>query len=99
MDHMAGTSRRFVVYRAVEIGLTLAGAGMAGYGLAAKQDVWTGTGVGIGSLALPLVVIDTFNNARASRYLDRVRAFEPSVGIGPSPTSGQGVLLSLGARF
>lgn len=93
MDHIAGTSRRFVVYRAVEIGLTLAGAGMAGYGLAAKRDVWTGTGLGVGSLALPLVVIDTFNDARASRYLDHVRALDPSVGIGPGPQ------LTLGARF
>jgi hypothetical protein len=77
MDHMAGTSRRFVVYRAVEIGLTLAGAGIAGYGLASKRDAWTGAGVGIGSLALPLAIIDTFNNARASRYLDHVQAFDP----------------------
>jgi hypothetical protein len=99
MDHIAGTSRRFVVYRAVEIGLTLAGAGMAAYGVAAKQDALTGTGVGVGSLALPLVVIDAFNNARASRYLDHVRAFEPSVGLGPSPTGGQGWQLALGGKF
>jgi hypothetical protein len=99
MDHIAGTSRRFVVYRLVEVGLTLAGAGMAAYGLAAKQDAWTGTGVGVGSLALPLVVIDAFNNARASRYLDRVREFEPTVGIRPSPATGQGWELTLGARF
>jgi hypothetical protein len=110
MDHIAGTSRRFVVYRAVEIGLTLAGAGMAGYGLAAKRDVWTGTGIGVGSLALPLAVIDTFNDARASRYLDRVRAFEPSVGIGPPPEPWfgggapnqqheRGWQLTLGAKF
>jgi hypothetical protein len=110
MDHIAGTSRRFFVYRAVEIGLTIAGAGMATYGLAAKQDAWTGTGVGVGSLALPLVVIDAFNDARASRYLDHVRAFEPSVGIGPPPEPWfgggapnqqheRGWQLTMGAKF
>lgn len=77
LGHIAGTSRRFVVYRAVEIGLTLAGASLATYGLATSKDAWTGTGVGIGSLALPLVVIDAFNDARAERYMDHVRAFDP----------------------
>jgi hypothetical protein len=84
---------------------------MACYGAAAKRDAWTGTGVGVGSLALPLVVIDAFNDVRASRYLDRVRAFEPSVGIGPSPTTpwfggvapnqqvARGWQLTLGGRF
>lgn len=76
-DHIAGTSRRFVYYRAVEIGLTLTGAAIAGYGLASRRDAWTGAGLGVGSLALPLVVIDAFNDARAGRYLERVRAFDP----------------------
>ncbi|HEX8796772.1 MAG TPA: hypothetical protein VF765_37730 [Polyangiaceae bacterium] len=99
IDHITGTTRRFVIYRTTEIGLTLAGVGMAAYGIAAKRDAWTGAGVGVGSLALPLFLFDTVNNARAASYLERVEAFDPRVGIGPSPTTGQGLLITLGAKF
>jgi hypothetical protein len=98
MDHIQGTESRFVYYRAIELGLTLAGAGMAGYGLAARRDVWIGTGLGVGSLALPLLVIDSFNDARARRYLDEVKRFQPAVGISPAATPG-GWQLSLSGGF
>jgi hypothetical protein len=98
IDHIRGTESRFVYYRAIELGLTLAGAGMAGYGLATHHDVWTGTGLGVGSLALPLLVIDSFNDARARHYLDEVKRFQPAVGIAPTTGAG-GWQLSLSGRF
>ncbi len=93
-DHLRGTQSRFTYYRATELGLTLAGAGMAIYGLAAKRDTWTGVGLGVASLALPLFVIDTFNNARAQRYLRHVDGFHPSVAA-----SSGGLSLSLSGQF
>jgi hypothetical protein len=97
-DHIRGTSSRFVVYRAVELSLVVAGAGAAVYGLAANRDLWRGTGVGVLSLSLPLAVIDTFNNARASRYLDEVKRFQPSVGV-QSGGAYKGWVVSVGATF
>jgi hypothetical protein len=101
LDHLRGTSSRFVVYRAVELALTLGGAGVATYGLAAHRDAYTGAGLGVASLALPFVVIDTLNDARASRYLDRVRRYQPAIGLQPSvgPEGARGWTLSLSGRF
>jgi len=98
MEHLHGTSSRFVIYRTVELTLTLGGAGLATYGFAAHRDVWKGAGIGVGSLALPFLVIDTFNDGRASRYLDEVRRYQPSVGV--QPVDGQrGWMVSVAARF
>jgi hypothetical protein len=97
-DHIRGTSSRFVVYRAVELTLVLAGAGAAVYGLAANRDVWKGTGLGVLSLTLPLAVIDTFNNARASRYLDELKRFQPSVSVQPNG-GDRAWVVSIGATF
>ena len=94
IDHMRGTESRFTYYRATELGLALAGAGMAIYGLLAKRDVWKGVGLGVASLSLPLLVIDSFNNARAQRYLDSVQRFHPGIGA-----SAGGLQVSLGGRF
>jgi hypothetical protein len=98
IDHMRGTSARFPYYRAVELALTLAGAGMAGYGLAAKRDAWTGTGVGVASLSLPVLVIDGFNDARARRYLESVQRFQATMSVAPA-NGGPGAQLWLSGRF
>lgn len=95
IDHLRGTGSRFVYYRAIELGLTLGGGAMVGAGLATHGDAWTGTGVGLASLALPLFVIDSFNDARAKRYLDRVTHLSPSVG----PDGSGGWRVGLGGRF
>jgi hypothetical protein len=99
IDHLRGTSSRFVVYRAVELGLTLGGAGAAGYGLATNRDAWKGAGVGVASLALPFFVIDTLNDARASRYLDEVRRYQPQIGVQPVRSAGGGWMISMAGRF
>jgi len=81
--HIEGTTSRFVWYRAIEIGLVVVGAAMVTYGWLSERDAWTGAGIGIASLALPLVVIDTINDARAHAYLESVRDFQPAVAIRP----------------
>jgi len=98
LDHLRGTSSRFVVYRAVELALTLGGAGVATYGLATNRDAYKGAGLGVASLALPFFVIDTLNDARASRYLDEVRRYQPALGVGAAGAGG-GWMVSLGGRF
>jgi hypothetical protein len=101
LDHLRGTSSRFVIYRAVEIALAVGGASVAIGGLAAHRDAYAGVGLGVASLALPFVVIDTFNDSRASRYLDRVRRYDPAVGLAPSvgAEGARGWTLSLSGRF
>jgi hypothetical protein len=96
--HMEGTSRRFPYYRAVELGLTLAGAGAAAYGLGAHREMLGGAGLGVASLALPLLVIDSVNDGRAKRYLESVQRFQPAMAVGPLAV-GRGVEFSFGGKF
>lgn len=99
-DHLRGTSSRFVIYRAVELSLTAAGAGLAAYGAAAGRGAFEGAGIGVASLSAPFFVIDTINDARASRYLQQVRGAEagmPAVSLGATPGGGWGV--TVGGRF
>ncbi len=74
--HIRGTTNRFVFYQATELGLTLAGAGVATYGFAANKDLWKGAGIGVAAIGLPFLVIDAVNQKRASRYLDDVQRFD-----------------------
>jgi len=83
LDHMRGTRSRFVWYLAAEIGLSIIGAGIATYGFASDQDLWKGVGLGVASIALPFVLIDSINNARAGAYEQHVRRFQPSIAVGP----------------
>jgi hypothetical protein len=84
LDHIDGTTSRFVGYRLAELGLTLAGIGIASYGFASNRDAWKGVGIGVGGMALPFLVIDTINNGRAQRYHDRLQAFQPTLGVAPT---------------
>ena len=83
LEHMRGTRSRFVWYLAAEIGLSVVGAGIATYGFASDQDSWKGVGLGVASIALPFVLIDSINNARAGAYERHIRRFQPSIAVGP----------------
>ncbi|HEY1956128.1 MAG TPA: hypothetical protein VGH28_10950 [Polyangiaceae bacterium] len=83
LAHMRGTRSRFVWYLAAEIGLSVIGAGIATYGFASDQDTWKGIGLGVASIALPFVLIDSINNARAGAYARHVRLFNPSLAFAP----------------
>lgn len=105
LAHMHGTSSRFVFYRLTELGLALGGIGVATYGFVANADAWKGAGIGITSIALPFLIIDTINNSRATRYDDHVRSFEPPaaetnvVSSVPAKSAGAPLYLSYSARF
>ena len=94
-DHIRGTSSRFLYYRLVELTLSLGGTATAAYGFATGQDAWKGVGIGVASLALPVLVIDTVNDARATRYLRSLGGL-PTVGL--APTSG-GAVVSFEGHF
>ncbi len=96
LDHMHGTTSRFVIYRATELALTLGGAGVATYGFIADKDLWKGIGIGVGAMALPFFVIDTLNQSRAKHYRDRVQQFEPSVS---AALSERQLSVSFGGQF
>lgn len=81
--HIHGTNTRFIVYRSIELAMAAAGAGMLGYGLAANRDAWKGAGLGTLTVAVPILVLDTFNSARAVRYERDLDRFDPTLAIGP----------------
>jgi hypothetical protein len=107
--HLRGTTNRFVFYQATELGLTLAGAGVATYGFAANKDLWKGAGIGVAAIGLPFLVIDAVNQKRASRYRDEVQRFDARGGhddalVDPAPYArGFGgptpFYISYGGRF
>ncbi|MEO7110992.1 MAG: hypothetical protein ABI183_11190, partial [Polyangiaceae bacterium] len=78
LAHMRGTTKRFIFYQATELGLTLAGAGIATYGFATNKDVLKGAGLGLAAIGLPFLVIDAVNNKRAARYRDEVQRLDPA---------------------
>jgi hypothetical protein len=80
-DHIAGTNQRFWLYLGSELLETAAGIGIASYGLAAKNDLYKGIGIGAAIQGIGLFVIDVPGSARASRYQDTVRRFRPDVGF------------------
>jgi hypothetical protein len=80
-EHIGGTDRRFALYLGAEIGEALAGIGMATYGLAAKNELWKGIGIGAAIQGIGLFVIDVPGAGRAARYRDDVRRLAPSLGV------------------
>jgi hypothetical protein len=98
LDHIQATRSRFFYYRLAEAALALGGAGIAAYGFAANQDTWKGVGIGLGTIGVPFVVIDTINNSRAGTYEDHLRRFQPDIGLqlgsGDRPT-----LVTIGGRL
>jgi hypothetical protein len=79
LAHIHGTSTRFVFYRLTELGLALGGIAAPSYGFAANVDTWKGIGIGVTSIALPFLLIDTINNGRATHYEGQLRSFDPVV--------------------
>lgn len=96
--HIHGTTSRFFWYRASELLLVVAGAGVATYGFASDRDVWKGVGIGVAGEAATFFVLDAFGSARAVDYEEHVKRFDPSVafaiGDGVRPWS-----LSMGGKF
>ncbi|MFL5320569.1 MAG: hypothetical protein ACJ790_12990 [Myxococcaceae bacterium] len=81
LAHIDGTRSRFIYYRMFEAAISLAGVGFLTYGLAADRDTSKGIGLGLAATGIPLLVMDTINNDRAAGYVERLRAFNPSVAI------------------
>jgi len=96
--HIHGTTSRFFWYRASELLLVVAGAGVATYGFVSDRDVWKGVGIGVAGEAATFFVLDAFGSARAVDYEEHVKRFDPSVafsiGDGARPWS-----LAVGGNF
>lgn len=81
--HIHGTATRFAYYRTGELVLAALGAGAAMYGFAADQDAWKGIGIGVAAEALTFFVLDSFGQARARAYEERLERFEPKLAVSP----------------
>ena len=71
-----------------ELALTVAGIGLGTYGFIADKDTFKGVGIGLAALGAPLLVIDTFNNASAGRYIENLERFQPSLAVGHTHDGG-----------
>ncbi len=80
-DRIQGTNSRFWLYLGSEIAETLAGIGIASYGLATRNDLYKGIGAGAALQGIGLFVIDVPGARRASLYQDDVRRFRPGVAV------------------
>ncbi|HSO31609.1 MAG TPA: hypothetical protein VLT33_03805 [Labilithrix sp.] len=78
-ERIAGTTSRFWLYLGSELLETAAGIGIAAYGMAAKDDLYKGIGIGAALQGIGLFVIDTPGAGRAARYRSDVERFRPSV--------------------
>jgi hypothetical protein len=89
LARMTGVTRRFVLYRIVELVVLATGAGFVTAGFVRSNDAFKGVGVGLASQASILLTLDFFADARAHAYRDQIDRFSPSItaspGIGASP--------------
>ncbi len=96
LEHIHGTTSRFVYYRAAELGLVAIGGAIAAIGGVTDHDLVAGIGLGISTVAVPVFIIDTINQRRAVDYQDGIRSFRASV----APLGGDGGWsLSIAGRF
>jgi membrane protease YdiL (CAAX protease family) len=79
LEHIRGTTSRFAIYRAAEIGLTAIGVAFTVAGALSEESLFTGMGIGIAAAAFPIFVIDTFNYRRAGAYQERLGSFRPVI--------------------
>jgi hypothetical protein len=80
--HIHGTTSRFVAYRFAELALAVAGGCVAVTGFAFGRDAWKGAGAGIAAEAITFYTLDSYGQSRALTYEERVRRFQPTVGVG-----------------
>jgi hypothetical protein len=80
-EHIGGTSDRFWLYLGSELLISAAGLGASIYGVATKNDLWRGIGLGAAIQGVGLFVIDVPGSARATKYYETVRRFDPGVGV------------------
>jgi hypothetical protein len=98
-EHIGGTTSRFWLYLGFELAETFAGIGIATYGLAAKNDLAKGIGIGAATQGIGLFVLDVPGNKRAKRYQDDVRQFTPKAVGFSLGGAGQPLGASLAAAF
>lgn len=99
ITHMHGTTSRFVLYQATELGLFLSGAAIATYGYAANQNAWKGVGLGLATVGFPFLLIDEMNDDRAHEYLTTVDRFDPHAPRALAPAAPTPWMLSYGTSF
>jgi len=96
--HIHGTATRFAYYRTGELVLAALGAGTAMYGFAADQDAWKGVGLGVAGESLLFFFLDSFGQARARAYEQRLDRFDPKLAFSPG-NADRPWSLSLSGRF
>jgi hypothetical protein len=77
LEHIHGTTSRFVLYQLLELAVVLGGAGVAVYGFAKDKPVLQGAGIAIGVESAAVLVLDWFGGQRAKAYEERLGRFDP----------------------
>ncbi len=97
--HIHGTTSRFFFYRASELVLVVAGAGIATYGFVSDRDVWKGVGIGVAGEAATFFVLDAFGSARAVDYEEHVKQFDPTVAVSIGDGGARPWSFTVGGKF
>ena len=79
IERMERIDFQFDLVKVVEIGLAIAGAGVATYGMVAGDDLWTGIGLGTISQVLVTLFLDMLAAARADTYAEQLDRFDPTL--------------------
>jgi hypothetical protein len=79
LEHIHGTTSRFVLYQLLELAVVLGGAGLAVYGFAKDKPLLQGAGIAIGAESAAVLVLDWFGGQRAKSYEERLQRFDPAL--------------------
>jgi len=77
LARMEGVNDQFDLLAVIEVGLIVGGAGLATWGFLDDEPTLAGIGVGLAAQAAIMLVLDLIAAARADRYTESLRAFEP----------------------
>lgn len=81
LTRIRGRVARFFYYRLFEAVVTGAGVGLLSLGMVSANETVKGVGVGLMIFGAPLLIMDSINTVRASRYVDQLDAYEPTVSL------------------
>lgn len=83
LERMNAIADRFVIYRYTELGIFVAGAGLATYGFLKDKKALAGIGITASAHAAIVLFLDYFAERRTHDYIDALEDFQPGATSGP----------------
>jgi hypothetical protein len=100
LERMNAIADRFVIYRYTELGILVAGAGLATYGFVKDKKTLAGIGLVASAHAAIVLFLDYFAERRTHDYIDELEDFQPGAASSPlSLRRGWGFQIPVSASF